>query len=215
MIRHRNRYNTNNVNICVNVLNNNGGSNLGSPDISQFQDKITTMSSDINLLKTNVNEIMTDNFFETKLHKYLTYQEIDKVKSLVSKYDQLNDLLLNENKSIKYKETEIIFIEQGENEGVIIKAQIDNKWINLNDLNNTDNDLDTLYKLPINGFVIGIEIYTSTDGNIRETFEGIKTSYDSENDITTIYMSKDDYDFVYERRPNNKIHVYSLIISNE
>ena len=46
----------------------------------------------------------------------------------------------------------------------------------------------------------------------RETFTGIKTSYNNETDITTIYMNKGDYDFVYSRRPNNKIHVYSLIV---
>ena len=95
---------------------------------------------------------------------------------------------------------------------LVPKAEIDGEWHNLNDTADEDNDSDTLYKLPVKGFVIGVELYSSSTGTAKEKFEGIKTSYNADEDITTIFMSKDDYDFVYERRPNNKIHVYSLII---
>lgn len=212
-MRYKNRYNTNNVNICVNVSNNVGsGSGSSNPDISQFENKIAAMSTDINLLKSNVENLSSDDYFELKLNKFLTYQEREKIKSLTSKYDEINDLLSSNIASIEYKETEIHFVEYGETSGVVIEAEIDGKWITLNDTTNADNDEDTLYKLPVNGYVIGIEIYTSNEGSVRETFEGIKTSYNPETGISTIFMNKGDYDLVYGKRPNNKIFVHTLLI---
>lgn len=208
-MRYRNRYNTNNVNICVNVSNNGVSS---SPDISQFQEKLATMSTDINLLKENVENLSSNEFFESKLNNYLTLSEIEKVKSLALKHDDIVNLLTSDS-TVKYKETEVYFVEYGETSGSIIKAEIDGIWYNLNDTTNSDNDLDTLYKIPISGFIIGVEYYSSeAENSTRESFGEIKTSYNSTTGITTIFMNKDDYDFIYNRRPNNKIHVYSLII---
>lgn len=201
-MRFRNRYTTNNVNVCVNVIKS--GDHEYDEDISQLK-------NNVNSLTNNVNTIMSDEFFKIKFNQFLSDSEIEKIQSLVSKYDEINELLSSASK-IQYKETIIHFVQYGENENSNIQAIIDNEWISLNDAENTDNDADTVYKLPIKGFIVGVELYTSSEGTIRERFEGLKTSYDTENDITTIFMNKDDYDFVYERYPNNKIYVYSLII---
>lgn len=217
-MRYRNRYNTNNVNVCVHVTNNNGsGTGSNDSDISQIENRLSSITTDLNLLKSTVENISSDDFFETKLNKFLSFTEREKIKSLVaensfnilqeyiSKYDEIG--------KIQYKETEIYFVEYADDPAEGIKAEIDGQWYNLNDTTNADNDEDTVYRLPIKGFVIGVEIYRNALINSeRETFTGIKTSYNNETDITTIYMNKGDYDFVYSRRPNNKIHVYSLIV---
>lgn len=217
-MRYRNRYNTNNVNVCVHVTNNNGsGTGSNDSDISQIENRLSSITTDLNLLKSTVENTSSDDFFETKLNKFLSFTERYNIKSLVaensfnilqeyiSKYDEIG--------KIQYKETEIIFVENNGDPSVGIKAEIDGIWYILNDRENTDDDADTVYKLPVTGFVIGIEIYkTNADNAERETFTGIKTSYNNETDITTIYMNKDDYDFIHSRIPNNKIHVYSLIV---
>ena len=201
-MRCKNRYATNNINISVNVSNG-SGSNYGQ-EILQLQQNIASLRSDVETVSSN-------DFFKSKFNQFLSDSEIEKIKSLVSQYDEIEDLLSSASK-LQYKETEIVFVEGNEDESVIIKAEIDGEWYNLNDTADEDNDSDTLYKLPVKGFVIGVELYTASTGTAKEKFEGIKTSYNADEDITTIFMSKDDYDFVYERRPNNKIHVYSLII---
>jgi hypothetical protein len=217
-MRYRNRYNTNNVNVCVHVTNNNGsGTGSNDSDISQIENRISSITTDLNLLKSTVENTSSDDFFETKLNKFLSFAERNNIKSLVAEnsFNILQEYILKHDEigKIQYKETEIIFVENNKDPSYGIKAEIDGIWYILNDRENTDNDADTVYKLPVTGFVIGIEIYkTNADDAERETFTGIKTSYNNETDITTIYMNKGDYDFIHSREPNNKIHVYSLIV---
>ena len=205
-MRYKNRCSTNNINISVNVSAG-GGSGSGS----NYSQEILQLQQNVASLRSDVESIFSNDFFKSRFNQFLTDSEIEKIKSLVSQYNEIEDILSGTTK-LQYKETEIVFVEGNEDESVIIKAEIDGEWYNLNDTADEDNDSDTLYKLPVKGFVIGVEIYTLSTGNAKEKFEGIKTSYNTDEDITTIFMSKDDYDFVYERRPNNKIHVYSLII---
>lgn len=214
-MRYRNRYTTNNVNICVNVSNNYDSDFGDAEDIFKFHEKIDDMSTDIKLLKNNMETLSSDSYFELKLHQFLSESQIEKIRSLTLRYDEIESLLNDTTSIINYKETEVYFVEYAEDENIIIKAEIDGVWHNLNDTTNIDNDTDTLYKIPIQGYVVGIELYTSNYGETRESLQGIKTSYDNESKITTIFMNKGDYDFIYRRRPNNKIHVYSLIISNK
>lgn len=229
-MRYKNRYNTNNVNICVNVSNNtiNGGTGSGtgtgsSSDIILLQNKVNLIASDLDTLKTNFNNLSSNEYFELKLHQYLSASDIERIKNIVessnyqtiqnyiSRYDEINEIL-NNNANVDYKETEVYFVEYAEDASTVIKAEVDGEWYYLNDTTNSDNDEDTIYKFPVKGFVIGIEIYSNSTGDAREAFTGIKTSYNSENDETTVFMNKGDYNFIYERRPNNKIRLYSLLI---
>lgn len=214
-MRYRNRINTNNVNICVHVTNNNApGTGGSSSDLTQIKSDITSLQSSMNNLL--IGESGSE-WFESKLNTFLSSTERSRIKSLVG--DQEYEILQNYIEKydtfgkIQYKETEIYFDENNTDPTYRIKAEIDGIWHDLNDAENTDNDTDTVYKLPVSGFVIGIEIYKSIETNAeRETFTGIKTSYNNETDITTIYMNKGDYNFIHSLTPNNKIHVYSLIV---
>ena len=95
----------------------------------------------------------------------------------------------------------------------MITAQVNGETSILNDEREIDNDTDTIYKFPIDGFVIGVEIYcTSERDSRRETFTGIKTSYDVNTKQSYVFLTYDDYRLIYSRGPNNKLKIYSLII---
>ena len=206
--------NNNNVNICINV--NKYGNSFGDSDnIEYLQDKVTSLTSDLNLLKSDVNQLTSIESFEEKLNQYFDLTEREKIKSLINdqsynalnqyitKYEEFNSLL-NEGAKITYKETDVYLNEYSSLSSTVIMAQIGTETIILNDVTNPDNDEDTVYKIPIQGFVIGVEIYSSENlDSIRETFSGIKTSYNKDNKQSYVFLTYDDYEIVYNRRPNN------------
>lgn len=215
--------NNNNVNICINV--NKYGNSFGDSDnIKYLQDKVTSLTSDLNLLKSDVNKLTSIESFEEKLNQYFDLTEREKIKSLINdqsynalnqyitKYEEFNSLL-NEGAKITYKETDVYLNEYSSLSSTIIMAQIGTETIILNDVTNPDNDEDTVYKIPIQGFIIGVEIYSSENlDSIKETFSGIKTSYNKDNKQSYVFLTYDDYEIVYNRRPNNKLKIHSLII---
>ncbi len=210
--------NNNNVNICINVNKYENSNN------EYLHDKVTSLTSDLNLLESNVERLTSAESFEERLNEYFDLSEREKIKTLInnqsydalseyiSHYDQFSSLI-NEGIKISYKETDIILNEYSSISSTIITAQIGQETIVLNDITNPDNDDDTIYKIPIDGFIIGIEIYSSTEVNsIRETFSGIKTSYNSASKTSYVFLTYDDYKIVYDKSPNNKLIVHSLII---
>lgn len=223
----QNKYgiNNNNVNICINV--NKYGNSLsgnGSDNFEYLQDKVTSLTSDLNLLRSDITQLTSDESFEEKLNQYFDLTEREKIKSLINdqsynalnqyiiKYEDFNSLL-NEGAKITYKETTVYLNEYSSLSSTIIMAQIENETIILNDITNPDHDEDTVYKVPIPGFVIGVEIYSSENiDSIRETFSGIKTSYNKENKQSYVFLTYDDYEIVYNKRPNNKLIIHSIII---
>ena len=223
----QNKYgiNNNNVNISINV--NKYGNSLsgnGSDNFEYLQDKVTSLTSDLNLLRSDITQLTSDESFEEKLNQYFDLTEREKIKSLINdqsynalnqyiiKYEDFNSLL-NEGAKITYKETTVYLNEYSSLSSTIIMAQIENETIILNDITNPDHDEDTVYKVPIPGFVIGVEIYSSENiDSIRETFSGIKTSYNKENKQSYVFLTYDDYEIVYNKRPNNKLIIHSIII---
>lgn len=215
------RAGTNNVNICINI----NKSNSDFDNIAYLHDKVTSLSSDLNLLKSNVSDLTSIEAFEQKLNQYFDLTEREKIKTLINdqtyetlmqyaaQYNEFNSLL-EEGAKVKYKETMVYLNEFSELSSSIITAQIEGESIVLNDFTNSDNDEDTIYKIPIQGFVIGVELYSSSENDSKtETFAGIKTSYDASENLSYVFLTPDDYRIVYERGPNNKLKIHSLIIS--
>ena len=219
-----NRYgtNNNNVNICINV--NKFEQSSSSDTVEYLQDKVTSLTSDLNLLRNDVTQLTSIESFEEKLNQYFDLTEREKIKSLINdqsynalnqyitKYEEFNSLI-TEGAKITYKETDIYLNESSSLSSTLIMAQIGTETIILNDITNPDNDEDTVYKIPIQGYVIGVEIYSSENlDSIRETFSGIKTSYNQNTKSSYVFLTYDDYQIVYDRRPNNKLKIHSLII---
>ena len=219
----------NNVNICINVNKYGKEQENNFDNIAYLHDKITSLTSDLNLLRNNVSDLSSIENFEQKLNQYFDLAEREKIKSLINdqsfnalrsyitKFDEFNSLL-NAGAKIKYKETIVFLNEYEGNSQSLVTAMIDGESVIINDVTDGDNDPSTIYKIPIKGFIIGMEMYFmrgSGDSWVGgwTSYNGLETIYDSENKLTYVYLEEGNFDDIFtEARPNNKLKVYSLVI---
>lgn len=221
----------NNVNICINVNKYEKESNSEFDNLTYLHDKVISLTSDINLLKHDVLNLSSIEQFEQNLSKYINFTEMEKIKSLINdqSYEALSGFITNYNsyvsllegiEKIKYKETIVNLTEYTNSENPIITAIIDGESVIINDITDTDNDPTTIYKIPIKGLIIGMEMYYMKEDESEniwvggwKSFNGLNTVYDSENKSSYIYLEEGDFkDIFSENRPNNKLKIYSLTI---
>lgn len=212
-------FNNKQVNLNVNVNNYNTTS-------EEMITKLNHISGNVETLNSNVSNIISGNYFDKKFEEKFSVDDYEKLLNLINNeqynaltgyinvYDNFNsfmNILKNvDNTLMNYKinECEVQFPAPpaSQNKVALINGI---PPIDIKDINNNDEDEDTAYEFGISGFVLRIEIYTSATSNFTEVFVA-KLYYDSQTGVTTIYLTEDDYSYIFGLEPNNKLKIVYL-----
>lgn len=217
-----NYFNNKQVNLNINVNNYNSG--VDSLSIENMK-SINTLNEKINKIESNISYILSGSYFEDNFKQYFSITDYEKILNIlennniisgyINSYDDFNNFLttvsgiqetLNDkNTLMNYKFNEIfVWIRDDD------FASINGEEIPLlSDSQNDDNDDETTYKFNINGFILRIEVYDNPESEFSEIFL-TKLSYNPTTDITTVYITNDDYQMINDNKPNNKLKIIYL-----
>ena len=91
-----------------------------------------------------------------------------------------------------------------------VKITVQNNLQNIEDLDDFDSDETTHYRIKINGYVLSVETYANNNATSADVVM-VKTIYDSNNNITNIYLTKEEYNiFSSLNPPKNVIEIYFI-----
>ncbi len=214
-------FNNRQINLNVNVNNY----NTVQEDVIS---KLYSISGNVQTLNSNIENITNGNYFDEKFEEKFSVDDYEKLLNIIQNnnaitgyinaYDDFNSFIgtfKNVNNTLmnyKFNECEVLFPSNQSDEekyAIVINGEISGSAINIKDTDDEDFDSDTIYKFDIPGFVLRIEVYTNTTSKFTEVFF-TKLSYNSNKKCTTVYLSSEDYTYIRNLEPNNKLKIVYL-----
>lgn len=211
-------FNNKRINLNVNVNNYNTVS-------EEVLTKLNTVSGNIQTLNSNMENILSGNYFDNKFKEKFSVNDYEKLLNVIENnnynaltgyinayndFDSFMNILKNiDNTLMNYVfnecEAELPSAPSAEMKYAIISGAA----INIRDANDEDFDEETVYKFDVPGFVLRVEVYTNSTSKFTEGFL-TKLSYNSETETSTIYITEEDYENIYNLQPNNKLKIVYL-----